>query len=110
MQLSVISRTLALKDVAFWRVKTKKTNKQKKKKKTTNEGVLHVPISSKTVASHSDCLVSYPGHSLGESYFDAEMQSVYSMVSDYPNVTDIMGNTSCPIIIAILAYEFNSQV
>ena len=26
----------------------------------------------------SDCLVSYPGHSLGESYPSAEIQSVYS--------------------------------
>ena len=29
----------------------------------------------------SDCLVSYPGHSLGESYPTAEMQSVYSAAS-----------------------------
>ena len=29
-------------------------------------------------ASLSDCLVSYPGHSLGESYSSADMQSVYS--------------------------------
>ena len=29
-------------------------------------------------ASPSDCLVSYPGHLLGESYPFAEMQSVYS--------------------------------
>ena len=31
-----------------------------------------------TGASPSDCLVSYPGHSLRESYPSAEMQSVYS--------------------------------
>ena len=28
--------------------------------------------------SPTDCLASYPGHSLGESYFSTEMQSVYS--------------------------------
>ena len=44
-----------------------------------NEGVLRIPkISSITGASPSDSLVSYPGHSLGESYLSAEMQSVYS--------------------------------
>ena len=44
-----------------------------------NEGVLHIPQSSSiTRASPSDCLVSYPGHSLGESYPSAEMQTVYS--------------------------------
>ena len=44
-----------------------------------NEGVLRIPQSSSiTEASSSDCLVSYPGLSLGESYPSAEMQSVYS--------------------------------
>ena len=34
-----------------------------------NKGVLHIPQSSSiTGASPSDCLVSYPGHLLGESY------------------------------------------
>ena len=33
-----------------------------------NEGVLQIPLSSSiTGASTSDCLVSYPGHSLGKS-------------------------------------------
>ena len=41
-----------------------------------NEGVLHIPQSI-TKAASSDSLVSYPGHSLGESYPSAEMQSVY---------------------------------
>ena len=37
------------------------------------------PQSSRiTEASPSDCFVSYPGHSSEESYFCAEMQSVYS--------------------------------
>ena len=31
-----------------------------------------------TGATPSDCLVSYPEHSLGELYLSAEMQSVYS--------------------------------
>ena len=44
-----------------------------------NKGVLSIPKSSSiTEASLSDCLVSYQGHSLGESYLFAETQSVYS--------------------------------
>ena len=44
-----------------------------------NKGVLRIPqISSITGASQSDCLVSYPGHSLGESYASAEIQSEYT--------------------------------
>ena len=30
-----------------------------------NDGILHVPQSSRIEASSSDCVVSYPGHSLG---------------------------------------------
>ena len=37
-----------------------------------NKGVLRIPQSSSiTGGSPSDCLVSYPGHSLRESYRDA---------------------------------------
>ena len=44
-----------------------------------NEGVLRIPQSfSITEASPSDCLVSYLGHSLKESYPSAEMQWVYN--------------------------------
>ena len=44
-----------------------------------NEVVLRIPLSSSiTGASPSDCLVSYPGHSLGKFYSSAEVQSVYS--------------------------------
>ena len=44
-----------------------------------NKGVLHIPQSfSITGTTLSDCLVSYPRHSLGESYPSAEKQSVYS--------------------------------
>ena len=44
-----------------------------------NEGVLCIPQSASTAGtSPSDCLVSYPGHSLRGSYPSAEVQSVYS--------------------------------
>ena len=44
-----------------------------------NEEVLCIPQSSSiTGSSPSDCLVSYPGYSLEESYPSAEVQSVYS--------------------------------
>ena len=44
-----------------------------------NEGVLCIPqISSMIGAWPSDCLVSYPGYSLGDSYPSPVMLSVYS--------------------------------
>ena len=44
-----------------------------------NVGLLHIPQSfSITGISPSDCLVSYPGHSLRGCYRSAEVQSVYS--------------------------------
>ena len=44
-----------------------------------NEGVLCIPQSSWiTGTSTADCLVSYQGHSLGQSYPSAEKQSIYS--------------------------------
>ena len=47
-----------------------------------NEGVLCIPQSSSIAGTlPSDCLVSYPGHSLGGeggSYSSAEKRSVYS--------------------------------
>ena len=47
-----------------------------------NEGVHRILLSSNiTGSSPSDCLVPYPGHSLGESYPSADMQSVYSAAS-----------------------------
>ena len=56
------------------------------------ERVLHIPYSSSiTEASPSDCLVSYPEHSLGKSYPLAEMQSVYSSApADWANRARIM--------------------
>ena len=47
-----------------------------------NGGVSNIPQNySITGASPSDRFVSYPGHSLGEFYPSAEMQSVYSTAS-----------------------------
>ena len=44
-----------------------------------NKGVLHIPQSSSiTGTSPSNCLVSYPGHSMVGSYPSAEKQLVYS--------------------------------
>ena len=44
-----------------------------------NKEVLRISQSyTITRASPSDCLVPYPGHSLGKSYPSAEMQSMYS--------------------------------
>ena len=49
-----------------------------------NKGVLCIPKSSSiSIISLSDCLVSYLGHSLGETYPFAEVQSVYSSTPDY---------------------------
>ena len=50
-----------------------------------NEGLLPIPQSSSiTRASPSDCLESYPGHSLRwGSYYSAEVQSVYSTAPEY---------------------------
>ena len=43
-----------------------------------NKRVLSILQSSSiTGASPADCLVSYPGHSLGESYYSSEKHSVY---------------------------------
>ena len=46
-----------------------------------NEEALPIPKSSCiTEALPSDCLMLYHGHSLRESYFSAEMQSMYSTI------------------------------
>ena len=44
-----------------------------------NEGGAHIPNNSKTLASPSDCLVSYPGHLLADFIPSTEMQSAYSI-------------------------------
>ena len=44
-----------------------------------SESVFRIPQTSNIIGtSSSDCLVSYPEHSLEESYLSAEMQWVYS--------------------------------
>ena len=48
-----------------------------------NEGVLHIPWSSKTGASLSDGTMLHPGHLLGATYPFAKIQSVYSTSSAY---------------------------
>ena len=57
--------------------------------------------------SPSDCLVSYPEHSLGDSYPSAEMQSVYSAApADWAN--GIMVNKlDCQIIITDYEFDFH---
>ena len=53
-----------------------------------NKGILCVPQSSSiTGASPSNCLVPYLGHSFGESYSFAEIQSMYS-AAPIDSVTD----------------------
>ena len=48
-----------------------------------SNGTLCIPQSSSIIkASRSDGLVSYPGHSLGESYSYVKMQLVYSAALD----------------------------
>ena len=51
---------------------------QKGHRSKSNEGILHIPQSSRTGASPPNSLMSYAGNTLGESYFAAEIQSVYS--------------------------------
>ena len=65
-----------------WALSSATTPGQSGPESNGNEGVLCIPQSSSiTGTSPSDCLVSYPGHSLGRgSYPSAEMQSVYSTV------------------------------
>ena len=49
------------------------------------EEVLHIRQSSGTGAVPSDCLVLYPGHSLGKSCLSAELQSMYTTAQvDWP--------------------------
>ena len=48
-----------------------------------NERVFHIPQSSESGVSPSDCLVSDPEHSSRVSYSSAEMQSAYSPAPNY---------------------------
>ena len=47
-----------------------------------NEGVLHIPQNSKTGASPSNGLMSYPGHLLEDCYSSAELHDsqVYTII------------------------------
>ena len=54
------------------------TPSQSRPGSNSNEAVLYILQCSKTGASTSDGLVSYPGHTLCGSYPSAEMQSEYS--------------------------------
>ena len=53
------------------------TPDQSEQGSNSNEDVLHNLKRPKTEASISDCLMSWPGHSLESCYPSAEMQSVY---------------------------------
>ena len=46
---------------------------QKEPRSDDNEGVLHIPQSFKAGNSPSDCIMSYPGDSLRETYTSAWM-------------------------------------
>ena len=55
------------------------TLSQCRRRSAGNKRVFHIlQISSITGTSQLDCLVSYPGHSLGGIYPSAEMQLLYS--------------------------------
>ena len=59
----------------------------KKKKKKKKGGVLHIPQNSSiTGTSPSDCLVSYPGHSLGWFYPSAEINQLGKGNMEYPSI------------------------
>ena len=79
---------------------------QSRHKSDGNEGVLFIPQNSP-----SDCLVSKPGQSVGESYPSTEMQSMYSAVpADWANnelectLSDIRA-----MVLSILSYSNNSS-
>ena len=55
------------------------TSSQNEPGSNSNKGTLCIPQNSNiTGTTPLDCLVSYPGHSLGGSYLSKEVQSVYS--------------------------------
>ena len=66
--------------ICIWPLSGATTSGQSGPGSDGNKGVLCIPQSSSlTGTSPSDCLGSYPGHSLGGgSYPSAEKQSVYS--------------------------------
>ena len=63
-----------------WTLSGSTTPRQSGPESNGNKGVLCILQSSSiTGASQSDCLMSYPGHSLRESYLSADLQLVYSI-------------------------------
>ena len=63
-----------------------------------NEGVLCIPQSTSiTVASQSDCSVSYPRYPFGEYYPSAEMQSVYSAAPADWATGHVLGRSHTPL-------------
>ena len=65
---------------SIWPISSATTPGQRGPGSNADEGLLYILEISKTGASPSDCLMSYPEHSLlgGGSYSSAEMQSAYS--------------------------------
>ena len=56
----------------------------------SNEGGLRIPQSSSITGTlPSNCLMSYPGHSLGGPYPSAEVQSVYCPVAGAVEYTEL---------------------
>ena len=77
-------------NISFWPIDGTLTNTttpgQNRPGSNDVHGMLHIPQSSKTGASPSDNLMSYPGHSLEESYPSTEMQLAYSTIPANRNV------------------------
>ena len=94
-----------------------------------NKGVPHIPQSSSiTGASSSNSLLSYPGHTLGESYSTAERQSVYStapsvwakyhccslrripLALNNPQKIDMPIETSTTMVISLVFFKIQNQI
>ena len=68
-----------------------------------NKGVLCIPQSSNiTGASPSDCLVSYPGHVLGESVYSAAL-------ADWANLTEGLNSQSLDNIGHVVTWSLKSN-
>ena len=71
----------------------------------------HLPKLQHYWSLPTDCLVSYTGHSLGESYPSAEMQSVYSvalaywvMYQEVPRSVDVASGTLAQLYTLLQLY------
>ena len=77
---SLIKYTVWMSNSSIWHIhRNLQGNYSKLEWRNGNKRVLFIPQSI-TEVSPSNCLLSYLGHSLGESYTPAEMQSVYPVV------------------------------